>query len=41
MREGPLSELKNIAEAVDLSVALADVSTYITDPDCLDIASAC
>ena len=29
------------AEAVDLSEVLADVSTYITAPDCLDIASAC
>ena len=28
------------AEAVDLSEVLADVSTYITAPDCLEIASS-
>jgi hypothetical protein len=28
------------AEAEDLSEVLADVSTYIRAPDCLDIASA-
>ena len=29
------------AEVVDLPESLADVSTYITAPDCLDIARAC